>query len=184
MKHPLNAPLRYAILTQWNARYRDVPPIGYLLKSALKPRWARVHTLPDAKRYADTAQERAEIARRQNMIITDLIGADTVLRVLISSMGDDNPLHQMRGPDFIGALSLGDGEPSFDLFTYETTWTPPDEALLAMCADDQMKAILIGPDCVIAPYDGGVDVIFSDAHTAFAFKRKYKAWMSPRHDGL
>jgi hypothetical protein len=37
---------------------------------------------------------------------------------------------------------------------------------------------------IIAPYDGGVDIIFGDKHPLSIFKEKYKNWLSKREDGL
>jgi hypothetical protein len=37
---------------------------------------------------------------------------------------------------------------------------------------------------LIAPYDGGVDVILKDLHSCSVFKKKFKDWLSKREDGL
>jgi hypothetical protein len=180
----VNEQLREQFFAHWHAHYSETPPVGYLFKQRLAKRWVRFHSLPNSKQYADTEAERDEILRRQNTIINDLIGTHIDIRVVIVWINDDNPLFKMRSPDCIGKVSLGEGEPEFELFTYVTTWDPPDNVLLTMIADEQVEAFLIGPDCLIAPYDGGIDLILKDPHTSFAVKRKYDAWLPKRVDGL
>jgi hypothetical protein len=183
-KRKINAALRQEFFADWNRRYPETPPVAYLFKQRLSKRWARIHSLPQSKRYAETPEERAEILHRQNTIIHHLIGKDTQIRVLSLWMNDDNPLFTMHHVDRLGMLSVGEDEPKYDLYTYVTDWNPPDNVLLTMIADDAMRAFLIGPDCLIAPYDGGMDVILKDPHATWEFKRHYKDWLSSREDGL
>jgi hypothetical protein len=180
----INETLRQQFFIDWNTLYPQTPPIAYLFKQRLANRWARIHSLPKSKRYAETKEERAEILRRQNTIIHQLIGKDTEIRVVSLWMNDDNPLFTMRQMDRLGMIALAEHETEYDLYTYVTDWEPPDDILLTMIADDAMRAFLIGPDCLIAPYDGGMDVILKDPYTTWEFKRKYKDWLSPREDGL
>jgi hypothetical protein len=85
----------------------------------------------------------------------------------------------------IGVFVDRDGEAVFQSFQFETTWESHTlNPLLIMIAEEQMRAFIIGPDCLIAPYDGGVDVIVKDPHTCWAFKRQFKEWLSKRPDGL
>jgi len=37
---------------------------------------------------------------------------------------------------------------------------------------------------IIAPYDGGVDLILKDIETRNIYKQKYSDWLSQREDGL
>jgi hypothetical protein len=53
-----------------------------------------------------------------------------------------------------------------------------------MIADESMRAFIIALDCLISPYDGGIDVILRDPHTAHTFKRHFADWVSPREDRL
>jgi hypothetical protein len=53
-----------------------------------------------------------------------------------------------------------------------------------MIAQEEMRAFIIGDDCLIAPYDGGVDLILKDGYTKGLLKEKYKNWLSARKDGL
>ena len=60
-----------------------------------------------------------------------------------------------------------------------------DEILKAI-ADDKIRAMFVSPTskCVIAPYDGGVDVIVGSTEKRDNLKAKYKKWLSFRKDGM
>ncbi|WSG37666.1 hypothetical protein OHA72_40605 [Dactylosporangium sp. NBC_01737] len=50
------------------------PPDAGLMQHGFASRWARFHTLPDAKRYATTDAEHAEILHRHRTLLTELVG--------------------------------------------------------------------------------------------------------------
>ncbi len=56
------------------ARITDLPPVAHQLKFDLADRWVRIHSLPGAKRYADTADEREQILMRASAVLTYLSG--------------------------------------------------------------------------------------------------------------
>lgn len=37
----------------WKRLFPDVPPVGRMLRDDLLARWARIHSLPDSKRYPE-----------------------------------------------------------------------------------------------------------------------------------
>ena len=172
-------------LKKWASNYPDCAPIGYQFKWRMAKRWARIHSLPLGKRYPENDDERRELLRRQNTLIDDLIGASTAIQIVTNWMEPDNHLFHSENLVDLGIISLGEGEPEFQCYFWDDIWeTGLFDVLLAMIADEQMRAFIIGPDCLIAPYDGGVDVILQDAHTAWAFKRRYQDWLPARADGL
>ena len=59
----------------WNKEYPGSYPINHELKWIYPDRWFRIHSLPDSKRYAESADEYKIILERQNQLINDLIGA-------------------------------------------------------------------------------------------------------------
>lgn len=169
----------------WNARYPETPPVGYLFKHHLPRRWARIHNLPGSKRYAETADEWACLLYRQNTVIDDLAGPGTPLTVVINAYKEDNPLLKSEHAIFVGRYSAGDGEFEYPCYHYQTTWQPQEqERILRLIANDDMRAFYIAPDCLIAPYDGGVDLILKDEAALGVFKQKYRKWLSTREDGL
>lgn len=38
--------------------------------------------------------------------------------------------------------------------------------------------------CIVAPYDGGVDIILDTTENRDKIKSRYQDWLSPREDGL
>ena len=60
-----------------------------------------------------------------------------------------------------------------------------DEILKAI-ADDEIRTLFVSTSkkCVIAPYDGGVDVLVESTEKRDRLKVKYKDWLSDREDGM
>jgi hypothetical protein len=176
---------RARFLTRWNAFYPETPPINYLFKRLLPTRWARIHSLPEAKRYPETNDEWRELERRQNAVIDHLVLQMTNVRIVINAIEIDSYLFKAFDKENIGVFVDEAGEAVFQSFMFETTWESHTlNPLLAMIAGDQMRAFIMAPDCLIAPYDGGMDIILKDPHTCWEFKRQFKAWLSNRADGL
>jgi hypothetical protein len=172
-------------LTRWNALYPETPPINYLFKHRLPKRWARIHSLPEAKRYPQTQDEWREVERRQNAVIDHLVPQMTNIRIVINAIEIDNYLFKSFDMENIGVFVDEEAEAVFQSFMFETTWESHAlNPLLAMIAGDQMRAFIMAPDCLIAPYDGGMDIILKDPHTCWDFKRRFEAWLSSRPDGL
>jgi hypothetical protein len=172
-------------LAYWNSLYPETPPIHHFFKHRLTDRWARIHSLPDAKRYADTKAEWEELEQRQNAVIDSLVPQGTEIRIVINFIEIDNYLFKAFNLENIGVFVDQEGETVYQSFQFFTTWESHSfNPLLNMIAGEQMRAFIIGPDCLIAPYDGGMDVILKDPHTCWAFKRQFKNWLSSRPDGL
>src|SRR5258705_6684265 len=73
----------------WESTYPGCPPIGYLLRQTFAEHWFRIHTLPGSKRYAESDNEKSEILRRHNMMLTSLLG-DGKKYVLITTGYSDS----------------------------------------------------------------------------------------------
>ncbi len=58
--------------------------------------------------------------------------------------------------------------------------------LLKEIAEYELRAyfISIAKECIIAPYDGGMDIILKDTATRDRYKLKYQEWLSLREDGM
>jgi hypothetical protein len=172
-------------LTYWNALYPETPPIHHFFKHRLSNRWARIHSLPEAKRYADTKAEWDELEQRQNAVIDSLVPRGAQIRIVINLIEIDNFLFKAFNLENIGVFVDQDGETVYQSFQFFTTWESHSlNSFLNMIAEEQLRAFIIGPDCLIAPYDGGMDLILKDVQTCWAFKRKFKNWLSSRLDGL
>lgn len=148
-------------------------------------RWARIYSLLDAKRYTNTKADWTELEQRPNALIDSLVPQGAESRIVCNTIDDDNYLYEAFDLENIGVLVQDEGEAVFQSFLFTTTWESYGfNPFLIMNAEDQLRAFIVGPDCLIAPYDGGMDVILKDPHTCWAFKRQVKNWISPRPDGL
>jgi hypothetical protein len=173
-------------LAQWRRDHPHILPIKNLLNGRNFPnRWMRMHSLPESKRYADTPEEWAILMHRQNTLIDHLVLQDTPIQIVLNWIESDNYLFKSFDLVPLGKLQEAPDEPAYESFLLETTWEhDPRNPILMMIADETLRGFIIAPDCLIAPYDGGVDVIAEDPHTCYALKRRFKDWLSKRPDGL
>jgi hypothetical protein len=189
--------------TFWTSRYPNTIPISFRFKVDYPDRWFRIHSLPQSKRYADTESEWITLLTRQNQIITDLLGEDSIIIMVTGEFnwGEQTPfitdeekvfksysftrldninLHKLIPNDYDKGQIF---RPAFA----ETTWKQNKlDKILREIAVDNVRVFFasIDKDIIIAPYDGGIDFILKDAQTRDIYKLKYKDWLSERIDGL
>jgi hypothetical protein len=169
----------------WNDNYPETPPVNYHFKHYLHSRWLRIHSLPGAKRYADSSSEWDILLQRQNTLIADFVAGGEPIKVVVNFIEIDNPLFNLFDFTNIGVFKDMEAETVFQSFLFEVNWQPGIlNQMLTMIARDDMRAFIISSNCLIAPYDGGVDIIVQDTPARDACKIKYKEWLSPREDGL
>jgi hypothetical protein len=172
-------------LNLWQSIYPESPPIGSFFKWRLSNRWARIHSLPESKRYANTKSEWDVLLDRQNRLLDSLIEQHATIRIVINFIDIDCHLFKAFDLENTGVFVDQEGETVYQSFTFETTWESHTlNPILMLIADGDLRAFFIAPSCLIAPYDGGVDVILKDSHTCLNFKRQFKDWLSKREDGL
>ncbi|GAA1622656.1 hypothetical protein GCM10009733_019120 [Nonomuraea maheshkhaliensis] len=61
----------------WWSHWPDSPPIAHQLHGD-RDRWVRFHSLPEPKRYADTAAEYQILLDRYNTVLTELCASHPV----------------------------------------------------------------------------------------------------------
>ncbi len=178
-------PAGVSFMADWSRDYPETPPINYHFKRLLPKRWMRIHSLPNSKRYAQDAAEQAILLARQNAVIDYLIPKNQAIQWIFNWLDRDSYMFKSFDLIPLGVMRTEGDEAEFDSWLLPDHWqTGSSDPFLAMIADDAMRAFIIAPDCLIAPYDGGIDVILKDAHTAHVFKRHFADWVSPRDDGL
>jgi hypothetical protein len=184
----------------WQTRYPEALPINYELKTVYPDRWFRIHSLPESKRYAENESEYQIIFNRQNILINDLFGDNTDIIISFGLYTDDlssdnyKELTDFGEFDKIQTISLHKERPDeyedetyFDIYIKSEQWKMnSNNEILKGIADDEIRAMFICPakDCIIAPYDGGVDIIVNSTEKRDKLKQKYKDWLSEREDGL
>jgi hypothetical protein len=174
-----------SFMESWNRDYPETPPINYHFKRLLPKRWIRIHSLPISKRYAEDAADWAILLARQNAVIDYLLPPNQAIQWVWNWLPPDSHIHTSFDLVRLGILRAKDDEAEFESWLLKDNWQSGTcDIFLTLIADDSMRAFIIAPDCLISPYDGGVDVILKDPHTAHAFKRHFAQWVSPREDGL
>lgn len=182
----------------WSLTYPNSFPVSYLFRHYWSERWFRVHSLPESKRYAETEEEGLLLLDRQNTIISDIL--DNASDIYIVT--DANYLEETSDEDSISKFTFT-SLPAFDLhlvnpkeyekdqmfkpvFTKQVWEKNKFDAVLKDIAEDKLRAFFLSVEnqCIIAPYDGGIDFILKDTETRNKLKAKYSTWLSSRPDGL
>ena len=104
---------------------------------------------------------------------------------------DDTIESYDKAPDLVG-FSLVDSFASnedtmTDIFIRITQWTEGKyNKLLREIANEESRVMFICPskNCILAPYDGGVDIIAKTELERDRLKVKYSQWLSAREDGM
>lgn len=183
----------------WKATYPEATPIGHVLKWVYADRWFRIHSLPGSKRYADTEEEYGILLARQYQLIEELIGEGAEVAIVLGLYENDITLaNYARLSDIeafqrVWTIDLAKERPhqydhdiSLDICVKVENWERGrrDEILKAI-ADDEIRAMIVCParECIVAPYDGGVDVIVETEVSRNRWKERFRGWLSPREDG-
>jgi hypothetical protein len=189
----------------WTEHFGDLPPISHLFKHLLSDRWVRIHSLPEAKRYASTPAEWSILFKRQNTIFEEFLAPEEEIYVLTGIYStelapcDATALYDLpfqQTIDFQQLTSVDmyqlsqkwvDEDTVYTPFVAATRWQPSTfQPVLQAVANDEWRLFFLAPksNTIIAPYDGGMDIILNKATSVAAFKSKYQDWLSRRDDGL
>ena len=184
----------------WNKVYPQSFPINHELKWVYPDRWFRIHSLPESKRYAESSDEYRIILDRQNQLINDLIGEESEIAISFglytNDITNDNYKELTDFGEFLKVLSIDlhkerpeeyEDEMYFDIYVKTENWKNGNrDEILKAIADDEIRAMFVcqTKKCIIAPYDGGVDVIVDSTEKRDSLKKKYSDWLSDREDGM
>jgi hypothetical protein len=194
----------------WHSTYPATVPLSELFRIEYADRWFRIHSLPESKRYPESALDFSILLYRQNTLIADLLGNKSDL-LLVTGEYDFEPDKyknwQFSPEGSIKNLAFTELKP-VELDKLEPDPRTPDEnkagelyrlvlaeidwqfgawdMLLKEIAEYELRAyfISIAKECIIAPYDGGMDIILKDTATRDRYKLKYQEWLSLREDGM
>ncbi|ALV04812.1 DUF3885 domain-containing protein [Roseateles depolymerans] len=180
-------------LAWWNSLATGLPPRGHLLRDHWRERWLRLHSLPGAKRYADTPEEAREIVQRHEAVGSALFTAGEPLFVFRAiwepspRRSRSRPRPQIAGRQFRETVCEMGEDPPLQVRGLATTWKPDFfEALVALVADNQEVGLSLASPAtgnMLCPYDGGMDV-FSVSVAPNELAARFAAWRSSQPDGL
>jgi hypothetical protein len=190
-----------SFIKYWKETYSECPPVGYLLRENYVDIWLRIHTLPLSKRYAETEEEKKEILKRHNLILSDLL-SEGGNYILVTTEYSSNPSPtQIQGhldildEDKCYLFSLAkhelemDDEPYYwHFFMMKRKWKEKSvDNLLKLVANEEVNDVLfigVEQNCVYYPYDGGADIFIKSNSKRKSIKNKYSAWLSEHPLGL
>lgn len=195
----------------WRATYPEAVTLGHLLRTTYPRRWLRLHSLPEGQRFpADDADWR-ELLHRHLTVFADLVGEQAELFLVTGeydfadspqsapwSFTADGALQGLPftrlSPVALHTLPLDPRTPDEyqvgDVYRPVCTrllWTAATgEAFLRAIAEGQLSAFFVSVDygCLLAPYAGGLDIIFPGEAARNYFRDQHRSWVSPRADGL
>jgi hypothetical protein len=186
----------------WAATFPNCPPYPPMLRSACPERWLRIHSLPRAKRYATTANEKRLLLERHETVADRLLSSDRASCALVVTYA--NGYRGKGEPSSVTSRKMEIAtewlEPAWrdssiddDLdetvfavspFTYRRGDLAP---LIVDVADDRTASLLMfnmESGRAYAPYDGGADLFFTSSEERDQARRDFSKWLSPRSDGL
>jgi hypothetical protein len=184
----------------WQSEIGGIAPVGHALRQQFKDNWARFHSLPESKRYAEDESEYVEILRRHQAVGDAIFSAGETIYIY-RSYAYEKKLHGKKKHQLVGRLfresmvrlSINPGliEENDDDHYYVralvTKWTPDFfSPLIRQIADFKEFGVTIASPAtraIFCPYDGGIDLFtFSQKHTDF--EAKFSTWLSIRSDKL
>lgn len=195
----------------WRATYPEVVPLGHLLRTTYPRRWLRLYSLPEGQRYPADAADWDELLRRHFTAFADLVGEPAELFLVTGeydfadnahsepwSFTADGPLQGLAftplPPVALHTLPpdprVPDEHRPGDVFRpvcARLWWTAATgEGLLRAIAEEQLRAFFVSVEygCILAPYDGGLDLIFPGEAARNHFRDRHRRWVSSRADGL
>jgi hypothetical protein len=186
----------------WRTTYPETGPISYRFRHVYPDRWFRIHSLLAMQRYATTEAEWVILLNRQNYLLTDLLGTNAEVLLVTGDYEFDNIILPEAATSALSGLPFTPVErldlhqllpeehkpgeyyqPSFSEQVWQSKRFNP---LLRDIANCQTTVFFVSQRnaCLVAPYDGGVDVVLKDEATRDYYKQLYRAWLSPSPNGL
>ncbi|KPA21096.1 hypothetical protein shim_25610 [Shimia sp. SK013] len=151
--------------------------------------------MPESKRYAESDEDNGTIVERANILATECFGEQATIWIAAGYLSDfalekdDLPVRMNMSKALVWIdpdEELEDqSEMSFYVSRLEWERSSLDRLFLEI-AEDQERAILFSEDTqtVLAPYDGGFDIISFEPEKIVQLEKNYRMWMSSRSDKL
>lgn len=181
---------------KWIVQYPNVLPINHQFKFVFKHRWFRIHNFDGDQRYPRNKQDIAQLLHRQNTVMQELLGDQDCYSLIFDY--DETPIYPHQR--YQDVLDVSNYKPIHEVplhlvqpdeydeemylcWAYKETQFKVGEfnRLLIEIAKDQGGYECIfasfANDCLICPYDGGIDIVVRDAKTKEYYQEKFKDWV-------
>jgi hypothetical protein len=193
---------RIQIKNYWQQNFPLCPPINYLFKIFYTDRWLRIHSLPSSKRYADTAAEWKILFETQNQILNDVFTENEEIIIFTGVYSNSKITFEENNLGDNAALKQFEFQPldKIDLYAMtkdyceeDTFYTPyftsiiyksnTYNELLKSIANDEIRAFFLNTktNTIVAPYDGGIDIIFTNEYQRNNNLRKYNKFIQQQN---
>lgn len=177
-----------SVKSDWRRHFGTTPPITYVLKLQLADHWVRIHSLPHSQRYASNELEYNEILNRHRAIVNYFVCEGEPLHILSNFLDDKGILARQFAWEPYGHIPDPEVEDDPVIFECKVTkiiWEKNQlDTAFKAAADDEARIILITNRALIAPYDGGIDIIFVNMEEKQWFRRLFKDWLPTTISGL
>ncbi|MDA9208003.1 hypothetical protein N9O61_03865 [Octadecabacter sp.] len=179
----------------WQRCFGKSPPFGHILRQDFFDHWTRFHALPEAKRYADSEDEWSIVISRANRLTTECFGARARVWLATAYFNDMPPkennlpvsMNMAAAMTWIDQREEPEDQSEITFFAIAYDWTTDSlDELFGEIANDQVRAVLFSEEkqTVLAPYDGGFDVICLQPRKLSELEGKFRDWMSNRRSRL
>ncbi len=188
-----------ALSTLWAQAWPGLRPIGHEVRHD-RERWVRFHALPESKRYPENEQEYAEVLRRHNLLLGELVSRTSPSLLVMTVAWSDSAVPTARDaalaravPDadlWTSVLREKDGDEEFWTHVYVTprAWQCGVlDPLLRLVADDETADVIITNGqlrWLMHPYDGGVDVVTRSTEERDQLRHQHEDWLPTHPSGL
>ena len=201
-RYHLMSPVKFR--EDWTHSFPEIIPVTFLFRSELPSRWFRVHSLPDSKRYAEDELEWQILLMRHNDILDDLFEMGEDLYLVAASYEHDEceELHPFKEVQSLKSLNMIPFE-TIDLNRIDPECWDIGSRLVPMVtvlswekekfneiimdvANDNSRVFFFSPtkNRIVAPYDGGIDIILEDEKAKDFYRSKYHHWTPMNDAGL
>ena len=189
----------------WESQFQDILPIAHTFINIFKDRWIRFHSLPESKRYAQSASEYQTILFRHNALLSHLSKEKKLTLITafysenatpVKDIGratvklfelDSNAKHWQTLAMHEIDSELGT-ECYLHLFASEWRWSSAVfDPVLKLVADDVLRNVFIlslDDSWLYHPYDGGADVICSSTSERNLLRKEFSSWLPDTPSGL
>ena len=177
----------------WQKGFGENVPLGYVLRGCVKERWVRFYNLPKGKRYAETEAEEKKFLYRVNVLGTRIFGGGTECWMVLSLPESESEVPDSQTLREFALSPACDWESKGDLSAYTTytvdcRWRPREyDAIFKRVANDEESGILwVSKEggYILAPYDGGIDIIAPSKDEADSLRSSFPEWLSDHPEGL
>lgn len=191
---------------QWRAWYGEAPPVAHLMRELHAELWLRIHSLPQSRRYPESASDWEELLARHHAVATELLGDGGPCVLVLprfSYEGEPMPglLHDVPGVPALTALGpVDDTWPGVEAlrqhYQDSTVWFYAKELrwrggayvpfLRAVANDKTGPVLFVSSETgrVYAPYDGGANLFYLYPEEQQAAYMRHRAWLSSHPQGL